>query len=69
MYQNIEAERARKGWSRLELAEHLGISYSTLKNWMKGNTDIPASKIAEMARLFQCTTDYLLGVSKRKEDK
>lgn len=62
MFQNIDAERARIGLSRVALAEKLGVSYSTLKNWMRGTTDIPASKIIEMAKLFNCKTDYLLGV-------
>ncbi len=63
MYPNIEAERARKGWSRLQLAEQLNVSYGTMKNWMRGSTDIPASKVIEMAQLFHCTTDYLLGLA------
>lgn len=62
MYSNIDAERARLGWSRVRLAEELGVSYSTLKNWMRGATEIPASKVIDMARLFRCSTDYLLGL-------
>lgn len=62
MFPNIDAERARLGWSRVDLANHLGISYSTLKNWLRGSTEIPASKITEMSKLFHCSTDYLLGL-------
>ena len=62
LFPNIDAERARKGWSRIELANRLGVSYSTIKNWMRGSTEIPAAKVIEMARLFNCSTDYLLGV-------
>ena len=62
MFPNIDAERARLGMSRVDLAKKLGVSYSTMKNWMKGSTDIPVSKIMEMSTLFQCTTDYLLGL-------
>ena len=51
MFPNIEAERANR----------LDISYSTMRNWMQGVTEIPSSKLVEMARLFHCTTDYLLG--------
>ena len=63
MFPNIDAERARLGWSRVDLAEKLGVSYSTLKNWMRGATDIPGSKVVEMSRLFHCSTDYLLGLN------
>lgn len=62
MFPNIDAERARIGLSRVGLAEKLNVSYSTMKNWMRGATDIPASKVVEMAKLFHCTTDYLLGL-------
>ena len=65
MFPNIDAERARKGMSRIRLAQKLGVSYSTLKNWMKGATEIPSSKVVEMAELFNCTTDYLLGLAER----
>lgn len=62
MFPNIEAERSRKGWSRVRLAQELGVSYGTVKNWMNGKTEIPCSKIIEMSKLFSCKTDYLLGL-------
>ena len=59
-YPNIEAERARRGISNDVLAEHLGVTRKTLFNWMdKGN--IPVSALIQMADLFSCTIDYLLG--------
>lgn len=62
MFHNIDAERARIGLSRVALAKKLGVSYGTMKNWVRGVTDIPASKIIEMSKLFHCSTDYLLGL-------
>lgn len=62
MFPNIDAERSRKGWSRVRLAKELGISYGTMKNWMKGRSEIPSSKLIKMAQLFNCKTDYLLGL-------
>lgn len=62
MFPNIDAERARIGLSRAALAEKLNVSYGTMKNWMRGATDIPASKVVEMSKLFHCSTDYLLGL-------
>ncbi|MCI5754335.1 MAG: helix-turn-helix domain-containing protein [Clostridiales bacterium] len=62
MYPNIEAERARAGLSRAQLAERLGVSYGTVKNWMQGATDIPCTKLIALSRMFRCSTDYLLGV-------
>lgn len=62
MYPNIDAERARRGMSRAQLAIYLEVSESTMKNWMHGRTEIPVSKLIKMANLFNCTTDYLLGL-------
>ena len=59
-YPNIEADRARKGISNDSLAEQLGVTRKTLFNWMdKGN--IPTSALIQMADMFSCTIDYLLG--------
>ena len=63
MFPNIDAERARKGMTRSGLASELGVSYSTMKSWMSGKTDIPCSKLVEMSKLFSVSTDDLLGLS------
>jgi transcriptional regulator with XRE-family HTH domain len=63
LFPNIEAERARKGYTKSELAKRLNVSDSTLKNWMYGKTEIPSSKIVELAKLFGTSTDYLLGLT------
>ena len=63
LFPNIEAERARRGLTKSELAKRLNVSGSTLKNWMYGKTEIPSSKIIELAKLFDTSTDYLLGLT------
>lgn len=60
-FPNIEAERARKGMSKSTLAAALGVSVGTMKNWQSGVTEIPASKLVQMADTFKVSTDYLLG--------
>jgi len=66
MFPNINAECARAGMTKADLAEKIGVSYGTLKNWMRGKGEIPASKLIAMSELFNCSTDYLLGVSNRE---
>lgn len=61
VYPNIEAERARSGKSKKELATEIGVSPEVLNNWQNGRTDIPAAKVVVLAKLFNVTTDYLLG--------
>ena len=61
MYPNIEAERARNGYSITQLCEKLAIERGTYYNWQRtGN--IPASQLIKMAKLFSTSTDYLLGL-------
>lgn len=69
MFPNIDAERARAGMSKLQLSKALGVSYSTLKSWMSGRTQIPCSKVVEMAILFNVSTDYLLNVKNKTQIK
>ena len=59
---NIEAERSRNGLSRMELAKRIGISMTTYKRYVSGEGAIPSDKLVEMAHLFRCSTDYLLGL-------
>lgn len=57
---NIEAERARKRFTKEELAKKLGISSKTYYNWLNEDTDIPGTKLMEMARMFGVTMEYLM---------
>lgn len=60
-YPNIETERIRNGMGKVKFAHSIGSSPTTVKNWQSGKTEIPASKIIVMAKLFNVSTDYLLG--------
>ena len=62
MFPNINAEMARNGMTNKKMADKLGVSEKTISNWRSGNTEIPASKLLEMSRMFGVTTDYLLDV-------
>lgn len=66
MFPDIDAERGRLRMPQQHLANKLGVYSSTFKNWMNGRSDIPASALVEMTRLFNCTTDYLLGLSDKR---
>lgn len=60
-YPNIEAERARNGYSQEELIKMLGYKERrTYYTWLT-NGNIPTSVLIKMAELFNCTVDYLLG--------
>lgn len=58
---NLETLRARDKISREEVARRLGVSYMTIRNWERGETEPNASQIKALADMFGVTTDYLLG--------
>lgn len=58
---NIEAERVRNQLTKTELSERLGISLKTYAGYINGNVPIPSNVLLDLATLFCCTTDYLLG--------
>lgn len=62
-YPNIEAERARHGMTKLELSNSIDVTPKTYQNWQESKTEIPASKIIDMVRLFDVSADYLLGLT------
>lgn len=62
MYNNINAERARHNMTVEALAREIGISVRTYYSWQEKG-DIPASKLIAMAKLFNCSIDYLLGLT------
>lgn len=55
--------RTEKGLSQVRLAKEIGFSRSVLGYWEKG-TKIPnANAIIVLAKYFDVTSDYLLGLS------
>lgn len=59
---NIEAEIARMRWSKADFAKEMKVSIKTVYNWLNGVNDIPSGALMKMSKLFNCTTDYLLGL-------
>ena len=62
---NIEAERGRSQMSKEALSRELGITSRTYWNYLAGGP-IPSDKLIHMAQLFECSTDYLLGLTDRR---
>lgn len=63
LYDNIEAERARNHWTMAQTAEKLGISDKQYRNRLANAQDITATALVQYAKLFNCSVDYLLGLS------
>lgn len=63
-YPNIEAERVRNQISKTQMARELGVSEKTYYNYLRG-TPIPAPVLITLARRFNTSVDYLLGLAPR----
>lgn len=62
LYPAIDAEMGRHGYSISTFSKKLGIERGTYYRWQeKGN--IPATKLIEISKLFNCSVDYLLGIN------
>ena len=58
-YPNINAELARKGMSKSDLAAQFGVDRRTVYNWLvKGK--IPMDVAVKLSKFFGVSIDYLL---------
>lgn len=60
VYPAIDAEIARNGMNISTFSAAIGIDRGDYYRW-QSNGKIPVPKLLEIARLFRCSTDYLLG--------
>ena len=67
-FPNIECEITRNNMNKEVFCSKLKISRKTYFNWQnKGN--IPSKKLEVMANLFDCSTDYLLGLKENRSNQ
>jgi len=55
----IRELRQERGWTQLELANHLGVTPATVFNWERGRHEPKASQLRAMARLFGVSMDVI----------
>lgn len=49
------------------IAELLNCNQQTVSNYERGFTDIPTASLIRLAEFYHTSTDYILGVTNRKE--
>ena len=54
--------RTSKNLSQMQLAQKTGLSQSAIAKWELGKTEPTASAIITLAKFFNETTDYILGL-------
>ena len=57
----ISQKRKEHNMTQMQLADALGISFQAVSNWKRGNSMPDISKLPELAELFGCSIEELLG--------
>ena len=60
--QRINELRTSFGWSQVELAKRLQVAKQTVSNWENENIQPSIDMLVRLARQFNVSTDYLLGL-------
>lgn len=63
MYQRIRDLREDRDLSQAALAKLLNVSQSTYSRYESGSLDIPSNILIALARFYQVSVDYILGLT------
>jgi len=63
----VKELREEKGMKQIELSQALQVSQGTLSNWERGVHNPDNEALGQLAKLFECSVDYLLGHSEIRE--
>lgn len=69
MTRNIQSERIRIGLTQQQLADQLGTHVNTVRTWEQGVSQPSAVYLARLAIAFDCSADYLLGLTEERTIK
>lgn len=61
--ERLKTLRQKYGFTQAELGEKIGVNQNTVSNWESGKRNVDFSNLSKLAKIFKCTTDYLLEVS------
>ena len=64
--QRLKQLRSLQGISQYALADALGVSRTSLKNWELAAATPPLDVLVDMAMYFRVSSDYLLGLDERR---
>lgn len=67
MYQRIRDLREDADLTQKEMAKILHCSQQVYSNYELGQRDIPTAVLIALARFYETTTDYILGLSDQRE--
>lgn len=65
---NIQSAIAGKGWSIPKFADMLGVSKTTVYNWIHGRNRIQPGRVEEVAALLNVSPGWLMGYEEEKSE-
>lgn len=65
--ERLQELRLSHNLSQKEVARILDVSYSVISNYESGERTPSVEKLVALARLYHCSTDYLLGFDSKHE--
>ena len=67
--ERLQEQRLLKNLSQKEIAKSIGVSASIISNYESGERTPSLEILVALARLYHCSTDYLLGFDKIEKDR
>ena len=67
VFRRIRDLREDSDKTQIEIADYLNMQRSVYRSYETGEREIPVWAVIKLAQLYHVTTDYLLGLSDKKE--
>ena len=67
VFSRIRDLREDSDKTQIEIADYLNMQRSVYRRYETGEREIPVWAVIKLAQLYHVTTDYLLGLSDKKE--
>jgi len=61
--ERLKELRTEKGHSQMQLSNKTGLGKSAINSWENNQSDITSDNLIILAKFFNVTADYLLGLS------
>ena len=65
-FRRIEDLRVDHDLTQRQVAEYLHMHLQVYRRYEKGMREIPVWAVIQLSQLYQCSTDYILGLSDKK---
>ena len=67
MYHRLRDLRKDADLNQTQVAQYLGMSQTGYSKYETGENDIPTQVLIRLARLYRTSTDYLLGLTDKRD--